>query len=245
MVVMPRVSVNRTTTNRLHRDRAANNSPPYRFSVYTLATFASTGDRRDTAVVTILNDDEPPPRANLVLAPPRIAITAGDTSQVRALLAPPFDDPVTLAIVTQDAAIAEVPSAVILAPGKPVFIPITAKKRGTTAVTVSVAPDIVAVLFVEVTEGLPSLTSLSPASGPTIGGTVSLRGENLSSRCTASFGGTPATSTAVNSATTATASAPPHAAGSVDVALTCGSATTTLPQAFTYVPAARGRAVRH
>jgi len=199
----------------------------------------------DTAVVTILNDDEPPPRANLVFAPPRIAITAGDTAQVRALFAPPFDDPVTVSIVTQDPAIADVPSAVIITQGKPAFVPITAKKRGTTAVTFSVAPDIVAVLFVEVTEGSPSLKSLSPASGPTIGGTVSLRGENLSSRCTASFGGTPATSTAVDSATTATASAPPHPVGSVDVALTCGSATTTLPQAFTYVPPARGHAVRH
>jgi hypothetical protein len=198
---------------------------------------------RDFAVVTIVNDDEPPPRATLLLSPARLAVTAGDTAQVRATIEPPFSEPATLAIVAQDSAIAGVPSAVIIAPGQPAFIPITAKKRGTTAVTVSAAADVAAVLFVDVIEGSPSLTSVSPSSAPTFGGTVSLHGANLSSACTAWFGGVQASLAVVNNAT-ATVVAPPHAAGSVDVALSCGTATMTLPQAFTYVPV-RGRAARH
>jgi hypothetical protein len=197
---------------------------------------------RDTAVVTIMNDDEPPPRGNLVLAPPHVVVTVGDTAQVRAMIEPPFGDPVTLAIVTQDPSIADVPSAVIVAPHQPAFITITAKKRGTTAATVA-GGDLVAVLFIEVTEGPPSLKSVSPASGPTLGGAVALHGANLSSGCTAWFGGVQASSVVAN-ATTATVAAPPHEVGNVDVALTCGSATVTLPQAFTYVPV-RGRAARH
>jgi len=201
---------------------------------------------RDSVVVTIMNDDEEAPRGNLVLAPPHVVVTVGDTAQVRAMIEPPFGDPVTLAIVTLDPSIADVPSAVIVAPHQPAFITVKAKKRGTTAATVSAGADLVAVLFIDVTEGPPKLNSLSPAAGPTLGGSVALHGENLASNCTTWFGGIQASSAVVNNATTATVVAPPHAAGSVDVALSCGSATTTLPQAFTYVPVpVRGRAARH
>jgi hypothetical protein len=54
----------------------------------------------------------------------------------------------------------------------------------------------------------------------------------------------PAIGTTVNGSAAATVVAPPHAAGTVDVTLTCGTATVTLPNAFTYA-AVRGRASRH
>jgi len=212
------------------------------FTAHPSTSLPFTMDR-DSSVVTIMNDDEPPPRGNLVLAPPHVVVTVGDTAQVRAMIEPPFGDPVTLAVVTQDPSIADVPSAVIVAPHQPAFVTVTAKKRGTTAATVSAGSDLVAVLFIDVTEGPPSLKSVSPATGPTLGGAVALHGANLSSGCTAWFGGVQATSVAA-SATTATVAAPPHEVGNVDVAVTCGSSTVTLPQAFTYVPV-RGRAARH
>ncbi|MEA2341863.1 MAG: hypothetical protein QOF63_32 [Thermoanaerobaculia bacterium] len=199
----------------------------------------------DSVLVTIQNDDQPPPPPALLLAPARVAAAVGDIAQVRATIEPPSDKPATLSIVAQDSEIAGVPSAAVIAPGQPAFIPITAKKRGTTAVTVSAGSEMLAVLFVDVTEGSPSLTSLDPASGPSLGGgSVSLHGANLSAGCVAWFGGVQATSMVVNNATTATVVAPPHAAGVVDVALTCGSSNVSLPQGFTYVPV-RGRAARH
>jgi parallel beta-helix repeat protein len=199
----------------------------------------------DSVLVTIQNDDHPPPPPALLLAPARLAAAVGDTVQVRATIEPPSDKPATLAIVAQDSAIVDVPSAAVIAPGQPAFIAITAKKRGTTAVTVSAGAETPAVLFVDVTEGSPSLTSLEPSFGPTLGGSaVSLHGANLSAGCVAWFGGVQATSMVVSNATTATVVAPPHAAGSVDVTLTCGSASVSVPQGFAYVPV-RGRAARH
>lgn len=83
---------------------------------------------------------------------------------------------------------------------------------------------------------LPSLGSVSPANGPIAGGTaVTLSGSNLRSDCTVSFGGVAATNVAVVSATSMTATTPPHTSGAVDVALTCGSDTSTLSNAFTYL----------
>jgi parallel beta-helix repeat protein len=200
---------------------------------------------RDSVLVTIQNDDQPPPAPTLLLAPARLAVNIGDTAQVRATIEPSASQPSTLVIVAQDSSIVGVPSAAVIAPGQPAFIPITAKKRGTTVVTISAGAETAAVLFVDVTEGSPSAASIEPSSGPTLGGAaVLLHGANLSSSCVAWFGGIQAMSSVVNNATTATIVAPPHVVGIVDVTLTCGSATVTLPQAFTYVPV-RGRAARH
>lgn len=76
----------------------------------------------------------------------------------------------------------------------------------------------------------PSVTSLSPTGGPTLGGTtVTITGTNLSGATAVSFGSTPATSFAVDSATQITALAPAHTAGTVDVTVTTpgGTSSTT------------------
>jgi len=200
----------------------------------------------DTVVVTIPNDDQPQPAQVIVLAPARLASRVGETTQVRASLEPPSDTAVNLTIVAFDSSIADAPSAVAIAPNQPTFIPVTAKKRGSTSVSVSAGNGTgAAVLLVDVTEGSPSLTALEPAMGSVPGGVnVSLHGANLSAGCIVSFGGMPVTSAVFSSATTATVVAPAHAAGTVDVTLTCGSTSSTLEKAFTYV-ASRGRSTRH
>jgi IPT/TIG domain-containing protein len=64
---------------------------------------------------------------------------------------------------------------------------------------------------------MPGLSSLSPSSGPTAGGTsVVITGTNFTGATAVTFGGTSASFT-VNSATQITAIAPHHAAGTVDV----------------------------
>jgi hypothetical protein len=200
---------------------------------------------RNSVLVTIQNDDQPPPAPALLLAPARVTAAVGETLQVRATIEPSSDKPATLSIVAHDSAIVDVPSAAVIAAGQPAVIPVTAKKRGTTIVTVSAGAEMLAALFVDVTEGSPSLTSIDPSSGPTLGGSSALlHGANLSAGCTAWFGAVQAASIVVNNATTATVVAPPHAAGSVDITLTCGSASVRLPQGFAYLPV-RGRAARH
>ncbi len=83
----------------------------------------------------------------------------------------------------------------------------------------------------------PTLTSISPTSGPSTGGTsVTLTGQNFLSGATVSFGGTPATSVVVASATQITASTPAHAPGAVNVVVSNpGSQSATLANGFTFV----------
>ncbi|MDV9187061.1 PxKF domain-containing protein [Streptomyces sp. SR27] len=69
----------------------------------------------------------------------------------------------------------------------------------------------------------PAVTGLAPDHGTTGGGaTVTLTGTHLTGTTAVTFGGTPATAVTVVDDHTVTATAPAHAAGTVDVALTAG-----------------------
>jgi len=80
------------------------------------------------------------------------------------------------------------------------------------------------------------LTRLSPTIGPAGGGgLVAATGENLRrGRCSLWFGGVTATTMQNDQTTSMLVAAPPHAPGSVDVTLRCGSDISTLAGAFLY-----------
>ncbi|WP_219993581.1 S-layer homology domain-containing protein [Paenibacillus pabuli] len=84
---------------------------------------------------------------------------------------------------------------------------------------------------------MPTITSMSPTSGPTTGGTtVTLTGTNLTDATAVKFGATEATSYTVNSETSITATAPAGSAGTVDVTVTTpgGTSTTSAANQFTW-----------
>jgi hypothetical protein len=83
----------------------------------------------------------------------------------------------------------------------------------------------------------PLLTTVSPASGPTAGGTaVTLTGQNFASGATVTVGGAAAASVVVVSATRITANMPLHAKGSVNVTVTNPDGQSgTLISGFTFV----------
>ncbi len=86
---------------------------------------------------------------------------------------------------------------------------------------------------------VPTVTSMSPTSGPTAGGTnVTITGTNfVSGATTVTIGGTtiPAASVTVNSATSLTFSTPAHAAGNVAVTVTtAGGTSSAVSGGFTY-----------
>jgi len=84
----------------------------------------------------------------------------------------------------------------------------------------------------------PTVSNVSPSSGPIAGGTiVTITGTNLTGATAVSFGGTTATSFTVNSATSITATAPAHAAGASAVAVTTVGGTATSAGAFSYLAA--------
>jgi len=85
----------------------------------------------------------------------------------------------------------------------------------------------------------PTVTSISPTSGPAGGGTtVVITGTNLSGATAVSFGGTAATGYTVNSATQITATSP-AGTGTVDVTVTTvgGTSATSAADQFTYIGA--------
>src|SRR5450830_1195666 len=86
---------------------------------------------------------------------------------------------------------------------------------------------------------IPTVSSISPTSGPTTGGTsVIITGTNLTGATAVRFGATNATGFTVNSATQITATAP-AGTGTVDVRVTTGGGTSATGSAdqFTYVAA--------
>jgi hypothetical protein len=89
---------------------------------------------------------------------------------------------------------------------------------------------------------LPTVTSVSPSSGSTAGGTsVTITGTNLNGASAVSFGATPASTFTVNSSTSITATSPAQGAGTVDVTVTspAGTSTTSAADHFTYTAAAQ------
>ena len=67
----------------------------------------------------------------------------------------------------------------------------------------------------------PALARVSPANGPTVGGTrVTLTGTDLTGATTVRFGTAIATSVVVSSPTTVVATTPPHAVGTINVTVT-------------------------
>lgn len=93
-----------------------------------------------------------------------------------------------------------------------------------------------ATVNITVSAPMPTLSNISPASGPTAGGTsVTLTGTNFSGASDVIFGGVPATSVTVNNATSITATTPAHATGSVDVVVSTPGGTATLTGGFSYL----------
>ncbi|WP_176465178.1 IPT/TIG domain-containing protein, partial [Pseudomonas sp. Irchel 3E20] len=87
--------------------------------------------------------------------------------------------------------------------------------------------------------GAPTVSAISPSSGPATGGTtVTLTGTNFSGTTAVTFGATAATGFTVNSATQITATAP-AGTGTVDVRVTTtgGTSATSAADQFTYVGA--------
>jgi IPT/TIG domain/PASTA domain len=97
---------------------------------------------------------------------------------------------------------------------------------------------------------LPGISSLSPASGPTAGGTsVTIAGHDFTGATEVSFGSVPATSFTVDSDTQITAVSPRGSRGEVDVGVkNPGQSPAVAADTFTYtacvVPKLRGKSVR-
>src|SRR5690606_38635391 len=81
----------------------------------------------------------------------------------------------------------------------------------------------------------PTITGVSPNTGPVGGGAlVTITGTDLTGATSVTFDGLAAASYTVDSPTQVTAVSPPHAAGAVDVAVSTPAGTATASAAYTY-----------
>lgn len=82
----------------------------------------------------------------------------------------------------------------------------------------------------------PTVTGATPNSGPTSGGTsVTITGTNFTGATAVTFGGSPASNVTIVNPTTITATAPAHAAGTFDIAVTTPSGTGGGTGLYSYV----------
>ena len=87
----------------------------------------------------------------------------------------------------------------------------------------------------------PTVSSVSPNSGTTAGGTaVTIAGTNFAAGATVTIGGTAATNVAVVNSTTITATTPAGSAGAVTVTVTVSGQSGSLASGFTYVSSLSG-----
>ena len=83
----------------------------------------------------------------------------------------------------------------------------------------------------------PSITSVTPTSGPTAGGTaIAVSGSGFAAGATVTVGGTLATNVHVSNSTTITATTPAHSAGTVDVVVTNSTGQSgSMVNAYTFI----------
>jgi len=116
-----------------------------------------------------------------------------------------------------------------------------ARAVGTADVTVTVdgRSSTLASAFTYVALPPPTISSISPSSGSTTGGTtVTLIGTNFASGATVSIGGVAATGVTVLNSTSLRAVTGARAAGAVDVVVTVGTQSATLARGYTYAVSA-------
>lgn len=153
-------------------------------------------------------------------------------------------DTVTLNIgsadVTHGFAMPDYGINLVLNPHEQVTVTFVASMPGTFTFFCTVVcgvghPDMNSTMTVLAAAAPPSVTGFTPKSGPPAGGTVvAITGTNFQNGAAVAFGNLPAVSTTVNSATSISAIAPAHAAGTVTVTVTNPDGQTATAGTYAY-----------
>jgi len=178
------------------------------------------------------------PRA-ITFDPATVTAFAGQTVPVRVTVEPPPENQLDLQLEMINSRHATAPPHVTIGPDGRGTFEITAVRSGSALLRTSLLDDgdESATLPIEISAppDAPALASVSPSTGPIAGGTAfHALGSHLTADCTLSFGGVPVSTTTLEEGALKGVT-PPHAAGTVDVTLTCSGTPAILSNAFTYL----------
>jgi hypothetical protein len=171
-----------------------------------------------------------------------LTVPLDKTASVRVSLDPPQSNPVVLS-VSSNSQLVDVPAVITIPAGGAATLAVKGVKIGGTAVNVTLPSTnggATFALIVDVADPAAILTvsKIAPTTGPDAGRTaVTINGTQLRPDCAVTFGDVPASVTS-GEATFLAVATPAHSAGTVDVTITCGSASASLPNAFTFVSTA-------
>jgi hypothetical protein len=216
-------------------------------SLVTAQMPPSLGGGKLTAMVEVYQP------VSLTFDPATLNLPIGTTVSIHVTMTPAPAAATTLK-VSGGSAMAEVPGGVTIAADGHGSFTIKGVAEGTTSIAVTLPEangggDVSFPFSVTAAPAGAFLTSIAPATSPAAGGTpVLLTGLNFAPSCTVSFGVTAAAAESYVSPTAILAVSPLHAAGRVDLTVSCGSQQSTLPAAFEYVGAPtppRQHAARH
>jgi hypothetical protein len=177
----------------------------------------------------------------LTIDPIRLDLNLGAEGTATARVDPVPAAPVRLLLQPAKTGVVSVPDTVLTGADGKAFIPVRAIGLGSTIVGLSLL-DINGGASLDLGVGVtlgpgPVATSINQALGRSSGGQwVTISGFNFSDRCAFSLGGVPAPETLVQPNGTVFLLTPPHDAGTVDLAVRCGTRPFVLASAITYQP---------
>jgi hypothetical protein len=187
----------------------------------------------NNSVQVWIHDDDDVPAPLLVFVPADgLMLYSGQSATVEAYLTSNGVQALEVPLQVVGDAI-EIPSSVFIPSGGSGELTITALSPGGATIacngSIHCEPLPVQVMAQEI-------DGLAPRMVSTAGGTnVTLHGLGFSEGCSVTFGGVPAASSFVAGLQTIHAVTPPHAAGTVDVTVTCGAAAVNSPDRVEYV----------
>lgn len=177
----------------------------------------------------------------LAVQPQSLSVPVNTTQSVVVTMSPAPTAPVALTVTTTNTSAFSVPASVTVGTNGTGTLNVKGLAVGNGAVTLTLPPenggfDTMILVSVTAPPNGVFVSQVSPPNGPTAGGTtVTVTGLNFVAPCSIAFGGNAASNVTFVSANSLTATTPAHAAGPVDVSVTCGTDQYTFGNGFTYV----------
>lgn len=180
----------------------------------------------------------------ITLSPATSDVYAGATASLTLTASYAQTTATTVGLASSSAAATVDANITIPAYATTTTVNVTGVSEGTATITASLPPALgsaqaTALVNVSARPPAPTLTAVTPSSGPKVGGTViTITGTNFLAGTTVTIGSVAATNVTFNSATQITATTPAQAAGTYGVTVTLPDAQyATLGSAFTYIEA--------